>query len=92
MGKLFKFQTLSPKAFKPKEIRLALLEANDDLGDELGDAFERTVQSWEGDRPGFEVVRKQNADAVSLEIVLTGGDLAIKKWFWLELLRIRAAT
>lgn len=84
MGKLFKFQTLSPKAFKPKEIRLALLEENADLGDELVKLFERTVQSWEGDRPGFEVVRKQNGDTVSLEIVLTGSDLAIKKWFWLN--------
>lgn len=85
MGKgLFQFKTLTPKAFKPKEIRLALLEENDQAGEELVKLFERTVQTWEGDKPGFELQRKLTGDTVTLEVVLTGSDLAIKKWIWLN--------
>lgn len=84
MGKLFKFTTLTPKAFKPKEIRFALLEENEKAGEELVALFEKTVQTWEGERPGFELVRKLTGDTVSLEVVLTGSDMAIKKWFWLN--------
>lgn len=84
MGKMFKFQTLTPKAFKPKEIKLELLSENDDAGKDLVKLFERTVQTWEGERPGFEVQTHQTGDTVSLEVVLTGSDMAIKKWFWLN--------
>ena len=73
----------SPK-FDPRVVERMILKEKRDKGKEIEKQLEKTVANWSGEKPKFKARVKDRGRDVVIEITLTGTDLAIKKWRWLD--------
>jgi hypothetical protein len=77
-------RAISTPKFDPKVIERAILREKRDKGREIEKQLEKTVAGWSGEKPRFKARVKDRGRDVVIEITLTGTDLAIKKWQWLD--------
>lgn len=77
--KITRLPKLNPEAFN-----VELLAAARKAAASLDKALETTTASWEGDKPEFESHISLTKTQVSILPGMTGSELGINKWLWLN--------
>lgn len=82
---MFKFIPIKPKTtLKQDAFRVELLAGLRKSGKKLESQFQRTTQTWQGNRPTFIPEIKLSASQGTLNLALTGNKEGVNKWFWLN--------
>jgi hypothetical protein len=84
-------RAVKPKPFQPYAFRQKQEQAFRDVGAKIVRRFQKTVETWENERPTFKVSVTYSS-WLWLKVLLEGDEKGIKKWNWLDLgTRVRRA-
>ena len=70
--------------FNAKAIERAILREKRDKGRDIEKQLEKTVVNWSGVKPAFKARVKDRGKDVVIETTLTGAELTLDKWQWLD--------
>jgi hypothetical protein len=77
-------KSIKPKKLKVDKVRLKLLNELRKEGRIVQREFEKTVRTWQGERPKFEVLIGLTGKDATAVIGPTGSDKAVSKWTFLD--------
>lgn len=80
-----KVKAIIPPPFQKAAVMKVLRTEMEKYAPFIKKDFERLVQPWEGDKPGFTPVLKSQTGQITIEIRVTGSKLAKDKFKWLNL-------
>jgi len=87
------FEPIRPKQLNEKAFRLAALNGMRKVGGKMKRDFQRTTQTWEGEKPTFDSAIGISKEGPLLVVGPSGSTLGALKWMWLDQgTRIRYAT
>jgi hypothetical protein len=76
-------RAIRPKKFEPYVFRQKQEQAFRDVGSKVVRRYEKTVETWDSDRPTFKV-HVSYVSWLWLRVMLEGSEKGIKKWNWLN--------
>jgi hypothetical protein len=80
---MISMRAIKPKKFEPYVFRQQQEQAFRDIGAKVARRYEKTVETWDADRPTFKVSMMYKS-YLWLRVLLTGSEMGIKKWNWLN--------
>lgn len=87
------FKAVKPKKLKKDVFRTEFLTALKDMERQIVREFQKTTQTWQGDKPTFEGELEISNDGLALLVGPTGNTKGAQKWQWLdEGTKVRYAT
>jgi len=76
-------RAIRPKKFEPYVFRQKWEQSFRDVGAKAVRRYDKTVETWEGDKPAFKV-HVSYVSWLWLKVELEGPEQGIKKWNWLN--------
>ena len=84
MPTFFGVRAITPSPINVRAIERAILKEKAKKGKDIVKELEKTVRTWAGEKPRFKARVKDRGQDVVIEITLTGTELALDKWKWLD--------
>lgn len=84
MPEVFRLQAIKPKTLQVKSIVDAIEKELKGEGQDLKKEFDKTVATWEGDKPDFTPKIGLSSKDASVTVAPTGNEKAVAKWGWLN--------